>query len=308
MSVATIAPASLPPIPTLYSQGLELDADPAALGRLRDSRDLLGDPEAMQERMQAEGYLYIRRFFSRELIEAARRSMLLQLKDRGSLDPQAPLMEGVLTEGADIRFLPELAKGNEDVHRVIFGDEIHGFYRDLLSTEHVRHFDFVWVRTMARGPGSFPHCDIVYMGRGTPNLYTAWIPYGDVEFDLGGLIVMEGSHHQADRIRNYLESDVDTYCENNPQRHGWKSQGVLSKNPVSLQAKFGCRWLTAEYEMGDLLTFRMDTVHGSTDNRTDRVRLSTDTRYQRESEPVDERWIGDNPIAHGQAGKRGRIC
>jgi hypothetical protein len=60
--------------------------------------------------------------------------------------------------------------------------------------------------------------------------------------------------------------------------------------------------------MGDLLTFRMDTVHASTDNRTHRIRLSTDTRYQRASEPADERWIGENPIGHSQAGKRGRIC
>jgi hypothetical protein len=50
-------------------------------------------------------------------------------------------------------------------------------------------------------------------------------------------------------------------------------------------------------------------IHASLDNRTtDRVRISTDTRYQLASEPIDERWIGENPIGHGMAGKRGRIC
>ena len=52
----------------------------------------------------------------------------------------------------------------------------------------------------------------------------------------------------------------------------------------------------------------MYTMHASTDNHSRAFRLSTDTRYQLASEPVDERWIGENPIAHGPAGKRGFIC
>ena len=49
------------------------------------------------------------------------------------------------------------------------------------------------------------------------------------------------------------------------------------------------------------------TVKGD-DNTTRTIRLSSDTRYQLASEPVDERWIGEHPIAHGVAGKRGKIC
>ena len=55
---------------------------------------------------------------------------------------------------------------------------------------------------------------------------------------------------------------------------------------------------TSSFEMGDVLIFGMYTMHASLDNTTNRFRLSTDTRYQRADEPVDERWIGDNPIAH----------
>ena len=60
--------------------------------------------------------------------------------------------------------------------------------------------------------------------------------------------------------------------------------------------------------MGDLLTFKMNTVHGSIDNQTQHIRLSTDTRYQRADEPIDERWIGADPIGHGKDGKKGLIC
>ena len=52
----------------------------------------------------------------------------------------------------------------------------------------------------------------------------------------------------------------------------------------------------------------MFTVHAGLDNRSDRVRLSSDSRYQPASKPADERWIGPNPIAHGAAGRRGKIC
>jgi ectoine hydroxylase-related dioxygenase (phytanoyl-CoA dioxygenase family) len=146
------------------------------------------------------------------------------------------------------------------------------------------------------------------MGRGTHRLYTAWVPYGEVPLEVGGLMILEKSHLQAERIKNYLESDVDTSCTNIPGHDGWKHGGQLTNNPRSLRQKFGGRWLTSEFSPGDLLTFRMDTIHGSIDNTTQRIRLSTDTRYQRADEPVDERWVGENPIAHGPAGKRGLIC
>ena len=61
--------------------------------------------------------------------------------------------------------------------------------------------------------------------------------------------------------------------------------------------------------MGDLLVFPMYTIHASLDNQTENLlRLSTDTRYQLASEPVDERWVGENPIAHGPESKRSIIC
>ncbi len=51
----------------------------------------------------------------------------------------------------------------------------------------------------------------------------------------------------------------------------------------------------------------MHTMHCSLDNKSpdNRIRLSVDTRYQPADEPIDERWIGQNPIAHGDQAKRG---
>jgi hypothetical protein len=60
--------------------------------------------------------------------------------------------------------------------------------------------------------------------------------------------------------------------------------------------------------MGDALIFTMATVHAALDSHRDNLRLSSDSRYQLASEPVDHRWVGENPVAHGKAAKRGRIC
>ena len=110
----------------------------------------------------------------------------------------------------------------------------------------------------------------------------------DLPYLMGPLAILAGSH-RFERIREtYGEMDVDRD----------KVTGWFSNDPVKLVDTYGGQWQTAEFEMGDALIFGMYTMHGSLSNTTDRFRLSCDTRYQRADEPVDERWIGENPIAH----------
>ncbi len=274
----------------------------------------MGSAEKLRERLEEDAYLYLPEFFERELIVDARRSITSKLHTAGLLHPDYPSFEGVIAPGVSSRIQPEVARDNPEVHRVVFGPELLSFFEMLLGGE-VLHFDYIWMRAIGPGKGAPPHCDIVYMGRGTHELLTCWIPYGDILTELGGLIVLEGSHLQGKHLRDYLERDVDAYCENRPRhlemvREGkWVWPGHLSTNPVTLRKKLGGRWLTADWKMGDLITFKMNLIHGSLDNRThDRLRLSSDTRYQLTSLPVDERWIGPEPIGHSLAGKRGRIC
>jgi ectoine hydroxylase-related dioxygenase (phytanoyl-CoA dioxygenase family) len=181
----------------------------------------------------------------------------------------------------------------------------------------VRHFDNTWLRAVPGGAqGTYPHCDVVYMGRGTADLYTAWTPLGDVSWDLGGLMILEGSHRLTAKLKGYLKRDVDVYCSNRPDaveieagQKMWQDwDGRLSSNPVRLREKLGGRWLSTSFAAGDVLVFGIATVHASLDNHSPCFRLSSDSRYQRASEPVDERWIGVNPVGHGPGGKKGKIC
>lgn len=301
-------------LPALTAQNLPLDLGEHAFGWLRSSEDVLDDPEALRRRLQEDGYLYVRNFLPGDRVQAARRSLLHRLAAGGFLDPDQPVEAGIANAAKPLAFMPNLANPNPEVARVVFGPELTGFYARLFGGP-IRHFDYIWVRSLGPGTGTAAHCDLVYMGRGTHRLLTCWVPYGEVAPDQSPLMLLEGSHRQSDRIKAYLESDVDSFCENRPkevhkvkEEGGWSHRGWLSKNCVSLREKFGGRWLTAHFQPGDFLTFPMHMIHASLDNATDRVRLSTDTRYQLASEPIDERWIGANPPAHGRAGKRGRIC
>ncbi len=324
----------------LSSLNCPLSAEPAAFGFLEPANDALDDPAELRRRVEEDGYLYVKEFFDPELILAGRRSIMERLAEAGELDPDRDLMDGIVhpdrmeafkldaapvfkeagagkrnPEGKAGAFRPDLALANAEIARVVFGPEICGFYETFFGGP-IRHFDFIWLRLMGPGMGTPSHCDWVYMGRGSRRLMTCWIPYGDIPLEVGGLILLEQSHKQAHRIREYLGKDVDGYCENRPEevekvaRDGkWSFPGWLSRRPDSLPSKFGARWLTAEeWHVGDFITFRMDLIHASLDNHSDRVRLSTDTRYQPADEPADERWIGPNPPGHGLAGKRGRIC
>ncbi|MDB6127393.1 MAG: phytanoyl-CoA dioxygenase, partial [Verrucomicrobia bacterium] len=299
-----------------FSLGHELDLAPGAFGELTRSDECIGQPAELQRRLDDDGYLFIPGFLDSDLIRGARVALTDRLAAGGLLDPAYPAIEAKVCAGKLPPVPADIAENNSELDRVIHGPELLGFYSALFG-EPVRHYDFTWLRAVVPGKGSPPHCDLVYMGRGTHHVLTCWIPYGEVPLELGGLIVLENSHRQSARLKNYLELDVDRYCENHPrevekvkEQGGWshRHNGSLTYNPASLRERMGGRWLTTHWQPGDFITFKMNVVHASLDNQTDTVRLSSDTRYQRVSQPADPRWVGATPPGHGVRGKRGMIC
>ena len=47
-------------------------------------------------------------------------------------------------------------------------------------------------------------------------------------------------------------------------------------------------WVGSDFELGDAIVFHSQTLHRSLPNRTDRIRLSVDYRFQREGEALTE--------------------
>ena len=263
--------------------------------------------------MQEDGYLYLPGYLNRQEVLSVRSGLLQRLADAGCLEPGTPIEAAIARRERGA--MPDLVADNPALMRLLYEGRMMALYMRLLGGE-LRHYDFTWMRAIPPGLGTAPHCDIVFMGRGTQNLYTAWTPLGDISRTVGGLAILENSHKNARLREGYGSKDADEYCENRmalpaegPGNGGnIGGGGVLTFNPVSIRKRLGGRWLTTDFQAGDLLTFSMFTVHCSLDNASDQMRLSSDTRYQLASEPADERWIGANPMAHSQAAKRGKIC
>ncbi len=320
----------------LTYQGEPLGHSSDDFGGLRASNDAIDDCDELHRRMTDNGYLFLKNYLNKDEVLAARQEVMDRLMGAGVLDESYPAIDGIAASKKKIdgratgSFMPLLARNNPPLDKVIHEGPIMSFF-DFFFGGTARYFDYTWFRVKQPGlhTATNPHCDIVYMGRGTKNLYTAWIPYGDVPAYMGGLMLLENSHKLHHLKAGYGSTDVDLYCENkddaqtiveraraegrnltNQERSAvkWNSTGSYSSNAIATRKELGGRWLVSEYEMGDLLIFSMYTLHSSSDNHSKQYRISSDTRYQLASEPVDERWIGDDPPAHGIRAKRGMVC
>ena len=292
--------------------GHAVDISGDGFGELLDSTEALANPDELRLRMERDGYLYLPQLLIREQVLQARQEVCHRLETAGYLKKDSDSLLVIAAPGKVNAFMPDvLAKGNRSLHRVLYDGPLMAFWERFLGGA-VRHFDYTWFRSVFPGSGTPSHCDVVYMGRGTPNLYTAWTPIGDIDTELGGLMVLEGSNNHQ-RLRNsYCKLDVDAYCANGDGKDAWEkgTGGLLGKNPNQIRRSIGGRWLTRDpFRAGDVLVFSVFTVHAGLDNQTpDRIRLSSDSRYQLASEPADERWIGESPVAHGPGGKKAMIC
>ncbi|MEX0774808.1 MAG: phytanoyl-CoA dioxygenase family protein [Phycisphaeraceae bacterium] len=264
----------------------------ATLGELRHSNDIVASPAALRQRMEEDGYLLIRGLIDPAKVQRARTTVLQYMAEHEGLEPGSRPLDGVMGQyGKSVGLMGrKLITHHPDVKAVLESQELFDFYRGHFG-EPARTFDYKWLRAVGHEEYTGAHYDVVYMGRGTEQLRTCWIPMGDIEIEQGVLAICEGSHSAVgfEKLRRtYGRMDVDR-----DRVTGW-----FTREPMEIAEKFGGRWKTSSFRAGDILTFGMYTMHASTTNTTDRWRLSCDVRFQPAAEPVDERWVGENPINH----------
>ena len=267
----------------------ELELGGKYLSTLRDANDLIDDMDAIHRRMDEDGYLLIRGLQNTEKVKAARQVVLDNLKANDQLDLDQPADIGVAAPGKKGRFLggAKQVTHTPEFLSVVESPEIMKFFEGFLDGP-VLTYDYKWLRAVGPGDNTGAHYDVVYMGRGTKSLYTVWTPLGEVSHDMGPLVILVGSH-QFDAVKEtYGKMDVD-------RDH---VTGHFTNEPIDMVNQYGGQWQTSEFHPGDVIIMGIYTMHGSLNNLTNRYRISTDTRYQLETEPVDERWIGQDPIAH----------
>lgn len=259
---------------------------------LRESNALLNNTEALRERMAEDGYLLIRGLHDREAVLAARRQILEKLAAKGMLAPNTPLMDGIFnsdypeptsTGSMENKVLTQMPA----FKAVVEGAPVMNFFGQFLGGEPLT-FDFKWLRIVGPGAGSPIHCDIVFMGRGTQNLYSCWTPFGDVSLDMGPIVFCLGSNRFEQVRTTYGQADVDRDL----------IEGHFSDKPLEIVEKFGGRWATTPFSAGDVIIFSMFLMHASLVNTSNKIRITADTRYQLAAEQADERWIGEKPKGH----------
>lgn len=270
----------------------ELEMGGKYLTELRDSNDILEDTEALRKRLQEEGYLLIRGFHNRDEVLAARMEFLKSLQAAGKVDPDSPLEEGVIGPenkgGMWGKSADDLQEEFPHFLNVVNSPKVFAFFERLLGGPAMT-YDYKWPRAIAKGGNTGAHYDIVYMGRGTKDVYTMWTPFSDIPLELGTLAMLLGSQSYEKIKRTYGQMDVDR----DNVATGW-----FSDDPVEIVDAYGGQWATTPFEAGDAIIFGMFMMHASLNNTTNRFRISADTRYQLASEPVDERWIGKKPKGH----------
>ena len=279
----------------LFSNGIKLDTSAEKFGELRESNNILGDVDAMRTRMADEGYLFFRGLINRDAVLEARQEILLKYAIVGEIDSiNHPLMDAIQSDNTfidkvNLRAFTESARSGIAYQNVVLNERLIEFY-ELFFGGAVHPYDFRWPRFVRPGEGCGFHSDGPYMNRGSNRVYTSWIPLGDVTREEGALIILENSHKDETLLSTYAKRDADK------EKISW-----LSTNPLKLQNRFGGRWLSTDFEAGDVLCFGMHMLHGALDNCSPikRCRLTSDTRYQPAAEPIDERWNGANPEAHG---------
>src|ERR1041385_2435172 len=280
----------------LAVNGIKLKTDPDKFGELRDANEIFDDLDALKARMEEDGYLLFRNFLDREVVLKAREEILLKYAVVGEIDAiNHPLMDAIYSDHSfidkvNLIAFTESIRSGMAYENVIMNEKLVHFFERWFGRGPVRTFDFKWPRFFRPGEGTGLHCDSPYINRGTLNLYSSWIPLGDVNPDGGTLIVLENSHKSEKLKESYSKKDADR------DQIGW-----LSTDPVKLQEKLGGRWLTTNFRAGDVFIFGIYLVHGGTDNTSPerRCRLTSDTRYQLADEPLDERWNGRNINPHG---------
>ena len=244
------------------------------IGEMRESTDLMGDPAALNERIQEDGYLLLRGFHPHEEVMAARDAIIGYLKANGQ--------KGIGPHSREVAQLPE-------VLNVVESPWLFSFFKSYFGEEALT-FDEKWLRTVFNGGFTGLHYDNVYMGRGSDRLHTVWTPLGDLTKELGSLAVWVGDETEDLRQLKTVYGGIDV---DEDQVGGW-----LSKDPKRFMDKFGGRWVTTDVQAGDVIVITMLTMHCSTVNTTDNLRLSCDIRYQPASDAADDRWYGDDRKGH----------
>ncbi|TPN77616.1 phytanoyl-CoA dioxygenase family protein [Mesorhizobium sp. CU2] len=295
----SIPAAKSSPSIALTANDKVLSTAPNRLGRLSPTRPSIGI-ESLRQLYAAQGYLWLKGLLPRHEVIQFRGWVLSHLAESGLLKPGTDTSLGIASDGGFDRQLAD-----RRLMALVRSTAYEGFCAQprmsRLMDAFVGGLSYLHKRKIMRFtmPGTTTatpaHYDLVYLRGGTSRVVTAWIPLGDTPVDMGGLIYLEGSHAVGAAMEAQFARDnaglspeerISAYNRNMGEG-GW-----VSKDLPATAERFDTRWLTADYEAGDVVLHSPYMIHASTTNQSAEglIRLSTDIRYQNVDDEIDARW------------------
>jgi len=235
----------------------------------------MGDlgPVSLQRELELRGYALIRGLIPPADIRKVLAEVTEVLSDAGWLLPGHDPIEHMANNSA--------ACGDPD-------PSFKRTYREIFSLEsfHALPHHFALKRVMKMLGGEqvlvhpkpigrliFPNCesltvhahqDYRFMS-GDTECFTVWIPLHDCPTDVGPLQILEGSHRMG--VINHEDENLHV-----PE--------------IPAQAVAEGDWVGGHIHAGDVLIFHSLTVHAASPNRSERLRLSIDCRFQDSSRAI----------------------
>ncbi len=235
-----------------------------------DARPLLHDADAIKERVERDGYLFISQLLPEKDVREVRAAIQQICQDAGWMDESGlPKRESVLEGQTEWFTVYDRVQCLEAFHALAHHPNIVQVIEAI-----VRESVFVHPRNIARivfpETGYYatpPHQDYVHI-QGTMETYTVWIPLTDCPLEVGPLAILPGSHKLGLLPLHLAAGAGGLGVEVDDGNWEWRSQDMRA---------------------GDALIFHSLTVHRALPNNSkSSFRISVDYRYQGISQPIAE--------------------
>jgi ectoine hydroxylase-related dioxygenase (phytanoyl-CoA dioxygenase family) len=241
-----------------------------------DSSPLLNDQQALRDRFNRDGYIFLKNAVNISPLTSLRKELLGILQAQGWLKPRTDLNEAIPWTIPHVEGEEEFFKVYDKIQRL---ESFHALshHPSVLSKLKVLLGESAFPHPLSIARLVFPdnddwatppHQDYPN-NQGTEDLYACWIPLSDCPQEMGSLSILEGSHKlglmplKFSLGAGHRQADLDSRFEK-------------------------LNWVASDFELGDMLIFHSLTVHRSLANSRDCMRLSVDYRFQRENEPLTD--------------------
>ena len=243
----------------------------------RDSTKHLGDGARLRDTLYEDGYLFLRRLVDPRQIATVKQDIMRILREHHIIEEDGaddPMWSGGPhpTEGEYMAFYDRIARMDSFV-QLAESPEIVALMEGIFDGP-VQVWTQRLIRVMYPDPdapapiGLGAHQDGNFrFGYQSQSFNACWMPLMEINQEIGGLAVSPGSH-----IRGELDHGGGSVASS--------AKGVKEKKVFGLDAE-SRSWVTSDFEPGDAVIFTSLTVHRGILNRSDRIRLSCDFRYQR---------------------------